>query len=126
MWGPRLPAVHPSLRVTHQAVSVRLKSMGMIQKQNNWIPYELSRTTPILQNVNDRSNVAKSVKTYFPIEKLDVKNVMRGLTPPAVFSRRYSFQSSSTPIGVKGNELYGLLSTSDGAIVTADVLFNLW
>ena len=30
-----------SLEVTQQAVSVRLKSMGMIQKQGNWVPYEL-------------------------------------------------------------------------------------
>ena len=30
-----------TLRVTEQAVSVRLKSMGMIQKQGNWVPYEL-------------------------------------------------------------------------------------
>ena len=30
-----------SLEVTQQAVSVRLKSMGMIQKQGSWVPYEL-------------------------------------------------------------------------------------
>jgi len=30
-----------SLRVTQQAVSVRLRVMGMIQKQGNWVPYEL-------------------------------------------------------------------------------------
>ena len=30
-----------TLGVTQQAVSVRLKSMGMIQKQGNWVPYEL-------------------------------------------------------------------------------------
>jgi len=30
-----------SLRVTQQAVSVRLRAMGMIQKQGNWVPYEL-------------------------------------------------------------------------------------
>jgi len=29
-----------SLRVTQQAVSVRLRAMGMIQK-GNWVPYEL-------------------------------------------------------------------------------------
>ena len=27
--------------VTQQAVSVRLRAMGMIQKQGNWMPYEL-------------------------------------------------------------------------------------
>jgi len=30
-----------SLGVTQQAVSVRLRAMGMIQKQENWMPYEL-------------------------------------------------------------------------------------
>jgi len=30
-----------SLGVTQQAVSVRLRVMGMIQKQGNWVPYEL-------------------------------------------------------------------------------------
>jgi len=29
------------LKVTQQAVSVRLRAMGMIQKQGNWVPYEL-------------------------------------------------------------------------------------
>jgi len=30
-----------SLGVTQQAVSVRLRVTGMIQKQGNWMPYEL-------------------------------------------------------------------------------------
>jgi len=30
-----------SLRVIQQAVSIRLRAMGMIQKQGNWVPYEL-------------------------------------------------------------------------------------
>ena len=30
-----------SLGVTQQAISKRLKAMGMIQKQGNWVPYEL-------------------------------------------------------------------------------------
>ena len=30
-----------SLGVTQQAISKRLKAMGMIAKQGNWIPYEL-------------------------------------------------------------------------------------
>ena len=30
-----------SLGVTQQAISKRLKAMGMIQKQGNWMPYEL-------------------------------------------------------------------------------------
>ena len=30
-----------SLGVTQQAVSVWLRAMGMIQKQGNWVPYEL-------------------------------------------------------------------------------------
>jgi len=29
------------LEVAQQAVSVRLRAMGMIQKQRNWVPYEL-------------------------------------------------------------------------------------
>ena len=31
-----------TLGVTQQAISHRLKSFGMIQKQGNWIPYELT------------------------------------------------------------------------------------
>lgn len=31
-----------SLGVTQQTISTRLKSMGMIQKQGNWVPYELN------------------------------------------------------------------------------------
>jgi len=30
-----------TLEVTQQTISYRLKSLGMIQKQGNWIPYEL-------------------------------------------------------------------------------------
>jgi len=30
-----------TLGVTQQTISYRLKSLGMIQKQGNWIPYEL-------------------------------------------------------------------------------------
>ena len=30
-----------SLEVTQQAVSIRLRAMGMIQKQGNWMPYEM-------------------------------------------------------------------------------------
>lgn len=30
-----------SLGVTQQAISVRLENMGMVQKQGNWVPYEL-------------------------------------------------------------------------------------
>ncbi|GFU48004.1 mariner Mos1 transposase [Trichonephila clavipes] len=30
-----------SLGVTQQAISKRLKVMGLIQKQGNWVPYEL-------------------------------------------------------------------------------------
>ena len=30
-----------SLGVTQVAISLRLKNMGMIQKQGNWVPYEL-------------------------------------------------------------------------------------
>lgn len=30
-----------SLKVTHQAISKRLKALGMIQKQGSWVPYEL-------------------------------------------------------------------------------------
>ena len=30
-----------SLGVTQQAISVRLKNMGMVQKQGNWVQYEL-------------------------------------------------------------------------------------
>jgi len=30
-----------TLGVTQQTISYRLKSLGMIQKQGNWVPYEL-------------------------------------------------------------------------------------
>lgn len=30
-----------SLGVTHQAISHRLKALGMVQKQGNWLPHEL-------------------------------------------------------------------------------------
>jgi len=30
-----------SLEITQQAVSVQLRTMGMIQKQGNWVPYKL-------------------------------------------------------------------------------------
>ena len=30
-----------ALGVTQQTISYRLKSLGMIQKQENWVPYEL-------------------------------------------------------------------------------------
>ncbi|EFN81552.1 Histone-lysine N-methyltransferase SETMAR, partial [Harpegnathos saltator] len=30
-----------TLEVTQQAISHRLKSLGMIKKQGNWVPYEL-------------------------------------------------------------------------------------
>jgi len=33
-----------SLGITQQVVSVRLRTMGMIQKQGNWVPYELKPT----------------------------------------------------------------------------------
>ena len=33
------------LGVTQQTISYRLKSLGMIQKQRNWVPYEPSRET---------------------------------------------------------------------------------
>ena len=32
-----------SLKVTQKAISERLKAMGLIQKQGNWVPYEWSR-----------------------------------------------------------------------------------
>jgi len=35
--------------VTQQAISKRLKAMGMIQKRGNWVPYELK-----LRNVERR------------------------------------------------------------------------
>ena len=31
-----------SLEVTQQNISLRLKAIGMIQKQGNWVPYELN------------------------------------------------------------------------------------
>lgn len=30
-----------SLAVTHQAISHRLKALGMVQEQGNWVPYDI-------------------------------------------------------------------------------------
>ena len=64
-----------SLEVTQQVISKRLKAMGMIHKQGNWVPYRLKSETPILQHVNGRSNVAKSVKTYLKTLKAVCKKI---------------------------------------------------
>ena len=39
-----------SLGVTQQIVFVRLRAMGMIQKQGNWVPYETERRDFSLAN----------------------------------------------------------------------------
>jgi len=54
-----------SLRVTQQAVSVRLRAMGMIQKQWNWVPYELK-----LRDVERR---------FFTCEQLIQRQQRKGL-----------------------------------------------
>ena len=50
-----------TLRVIQQTISYRLKSLGMIQKQGNWIPYELkplnadfSHVKCCLSGINER------------------------------------------------------------------------
>ncbi|KAG5307583.1 MOS1T transposase, partial [Pseudoatta argentina] len=59
-----------SLEVTQQTISKRLKVMGMIQNQGNWIPYELDKV--ILQHDNARPHVAKVIKTYLETLKWEV------------------------------------------------------
>jgi len=37
----RIGTIIGSQQATQQAISKRLKAMGMIQKQGHWVPYEL-------------------------------------------------------------------------------------
>ena len=53
-----------TLGVTQQTISYRLKSLGMIQKQGNWIPYELKS-----RNVERR---------FFTYEMLLVRHKRKG------------------------------------------------
>ena len=81
-----------TFRVTQEAVSVRLKSMGMIQKQGDWVPYELkSRGAGF-------APCQRSVQCSKIGENLLGNAEMGGLTPPAVLFRRYSLQLSFVSI----------------------------
>ena len=40
-WCQTQKELAESLRVTQQAIWKRLKTMGMMQKQENWVPYDL-------------------------------------------------------------------------------------
>ena len=59
-----------SLGVTKQAIWKRLKAMGMIQKQENWVPYKLKQ-----RNVKWR---------FFACEKLLQMQTWKGFLHPIV------------------------------------------
>ena len=73
-----------TLGVIQQTDSVRLKSMGMIQKQGNWVRYELKSRNA------DFAVCQRSVQCYKIGENLLGNAEMGGLTPTAVLSRCYS------------------------------------
>ena len=75
-----------TLGVTQQAVSVRLKSMGMIQKQGNWVSYELKSRNAVFEICQ------RSVQCCKIDENLLGNAEMGGPTPPAILSKRYFFQ----------------------------------
>ena len=70
-----------TLGVTQQAISHRLKSLGMIQKHGNWVPYEL---TP-------RNASKSSSKCCGTGQNLFGNTQLGSFTPPAVFTRHCSF-----------------------------------
>ena len=63
-----------------------LKSLGMIQKQGNWVPHELKPKKA------DFEICQRSVQCCKIGENLFENAEMGALTPPAVLSRRYSFR----------------------------------
>ena len=72
--------------VTQQFISKCLKAMGMIQKQGNWVPYELKPRDV------DFAACQRSGQCCKAGENLLGNAEMGGLTPPAVLSRRYFFR----------------------------------
>ena len=60
--------------------------MEMIEKQWNWIPYELKSKDV------DFAAYQRSVQCCQIVENLFGNVKMGGLTPPAIVSRRYSFR----------------------------------
>ena len=75
-----------TLGVTQKSVSVQLKSMEMIQKQDNWVPYELKS-----RNANFAA-CQQSVQCCKIGENLLGSAEMGDITSPAILSRRYSFR----------------------------------
>ncbi|GBP12133.1 AP-3 complex subunit mu-1 [Eumeta japonica] len=74
-----------TLEVTQQAVSHRLKSLEMIHKHGNWVPYEISR---------DMLNTDYAGSS----EKLFEKTRLGITIPPAIFTRHCAVRLSSVPV----------------------------
>ena len=74
------------LRMTQKAISKRLQAMGMIQKQENWVPYEL-RPRDV-----DSAACQRWAQCCKNDENLLGSTEMGGLTPPAVLPRRCFFR----------------------------------
>jgi len=61
-----------SLGVVQSTISMRLKALGMIQKQRNWVPYEL-KLRDLERRVNYCSN-GKNGKIFYIISLLMMKS----------------------------------------------------
>ena len=61
-----------TLRVTQEAVPVRLKTMRMIEKQGNWVLYELKSRNADFAACQRSVQCSKSVKTYLETLKWEV------------------------------------------------------
>lgn len=66
-----------TLGVSQQAISKRLKALGMIQKEGNWVPYELKP-----RDIERRLCVCRKSG-----QKVPENAEMGSLAPPAVFPR---------------------------------------
>jgi len=54
-----------TLEVTQQTISYRLKSLGMIQKQGKWVPYELKQRNVERRFFTCEMLLARQTKGFF-------------------------------------------------------------
>ena len=59
-----------TLGVAQQAVSVRLESIRMVQKQGNWVPYELQSRNADFAACQRSVSVARSTERNYGIDML--------------------------------------------------------